>query len=211
VRDWLASSGAAKDLNDVAPLPQLLLEALAEEKPTAKATAALEKEAVAAEARKAAATAAAKAKKLAAAAARAAAVSAAAALAAARGADPAGGQAAEAELAALLALEPRTGAGSDRGRSDSSSVDDAYANAMGEGASVADAAESAQWADAARSGHLPTVGIDLVREARETLRTKLPTTFICSLYDPPPSPLSLHRAPPTACAPFGSRGGPPWS
>jgi hypothetical protein len=184
VRDWLASSiSTADDGQPLAPeeleqQQQELLEALDMAKPSAKVTVALEKEAAATAARSAAATAGAKAKDLAAKAAEAAAVSAAAA-AAAEGvnsnpinidqldsigaATPATPLSTETDPRSRSSQRKSSSGG--KGTSPSSkrsaaSVDDAYAVAMGAGGE--DAAESAQWMDAAREQKLPTVGIDLV-------------------------------------------------
>jgi len=154
------------------------------DKPSAKATVAMEKEAVATAARSAAATAGARAKDLAAKAAEAAAVSAAAtaAAAAAKGFDSNPAMANPPSTmggADATAVNPsietgRSGSATQQKRStaggktssnkgskrSAASVDDAYAVAMGAGGE--DAAESAQWMDAAQEQKLPTVGIDLV-------------------------------------------------
>ena len=154
------------------------------DKPSAKATVAMEKEAVATAARSAAATAGARAKDLAAKAAEAAAVSAAAtaAAAAAKGFDSnptmanppsaMGGASASAVIpstetgqsGSTTQQKKSTSAGktnrSKGNKRSAASVDDAYALAMGAGGE--DAAESAQWMEAAQEQKLPTVGIDLV-------------------------------------------------
>ena len=152
------------------------------DKPSAKATVAMEKEAVATAARSAAATAGARAKDLAAKAAEAAAVSAAATAAAAKGFDSNPAMANPPSTmggADATAVNPsietgRSGSATQQKRStaggktssnkgskrSAASVDDAYAVAMGAGGE--DAAESAQWMEAAQEQKLPTVGIDLV-------------------------------------------------